>query len=375
LTERGRLAGCKVALVSTAIASDKGSMQAYVDAVRDALSTFAPEVETEVVELAGEASGGLLARALAVARQHWRARRASRRAPDLWHVLDGSQAHLASALGSAPVVVTVHDLIPRLQDIGRFAGVPRLGWASRWFWRANARAWRKASALVCDSAASAHDAQAQFAVPPGACRVVPLALRPSIRKELEAGGAPTRRQGIVLHVGNNGFYKNRRGAIEIFSRLDPAVARGLWMAGPAPDRHLLELVQDLGIVERVRWLVDPEDRELAQCYREASVLLFPSRYEGFGWPVLEAMAFGLPVVCSNAGSLPEVIGETSPSYPADDPGAFADAAMALLTQPQLAAEAAARGLRQAAGFSTHRFASGLLATYAEVLLQGRKSAA
>jgi glycosyltransferase involved in cell wall biosynthesis len=373
LIELARLAGCKVALVSTAKASDKGSMPAYVEAVHDALSLLAPGIETEVIELAADASGGLLSRAVGMAAQHWRARRARRRAPDLWHVLDGSQAHLASALGGAPVVVTVHDLIPRLQDVGLFPGVPRLGWASRLFWRANARAWRRASALACDSAASARDAQAQFGVSPESCRVVPLALRPSIRRELEKGVPSERQQGVVLHVGNNGFYKNRRGAIEVFSRLDPAAASGLWMAGPAPEQTLRDLVDRLGLTNRVRWLVDPDDALLAKCYREASLMLFPSRYEGFGWPVLEAMAFGLPIVCSSAGSLPEVVGDAYRCHPADDQGALAEAAVALLMQPGLAAEASARGLRRAAEFTVERFASNLVATYADALSNGRKS--
>ena len=210
---------------------------------------------------------------------------------------------------------------------------------------------------------------------PSSCRVVPLALRPSIRAQLETGTASQRRQGVILHVGNNGFYKNRRGALDIFSRLDRAAGYSLWMAGPEPDASLVGLAAELGVGERVRWLVDPEDSELAACYREASALIFPSRYEGFGWPVLEAMAFGLPVVSSNAGSLPEVVGDAAPVYSPEDHAGFAEAASALLAKPGLAAEASARGLRRAAEFTVERFASGLLATYADALSRDGKSAA
>jgi glycosyltransferase involved in cell wall biosynthesis len=373
--DHGRLSGLKVALVSTAQASDRGSMRAYVDAVKDALSSFAPQIDTEVVELAPGAVDGVLSRAVGVAAQHGRARRSRRHAPDLWHVLDGSQAHVASALGDAPVVVTVHDLIPHLQDVGRFNGVPQQGWAARLFWRANARAWRRASAIACDSAVSARDAQTQFGVLPQRCRVVPLALRPSIRNELQDNSPIERLPGIVLHVGNNGFYKNRQGAIEIFSHLDAGVGEMLWMAGPAPSPELRELVDRLGLAERVTWLVDPEDPLLAKCYREASLMIFPSRYEGFGWPVLEAMAFGLPVVCSDSGSLPEVVGDACPCHPVDDFRAFADAATILLRQSGAAIEARERGLRRAAEFTVERFASGLVATYADALSRGRKSVA
>jgi glycosyltransferase involved in cell wall biosynthesis len=350
-------------------------MRAYVEAVQDALASHAPQIDATIVEIPASSSTRLLSRGLGAAAQHWGARRARVNSPDLWHVLDGSQAHVAKALVGTPVVVTVHDLIPHLQDVGRFPGVPRLGWAARWFWQANARAWRRASAVACDSVASARDAQEQFGVSPERCRVVPLALRPSIRGELHVGVAPDRQRGIVLHVGNNGFYKNRKGAIEVFSRLEPGVGTALWMAGPAPDRSLLQLVHKLGLEGRVCWLVDPEDPALARCYREASLMIFPSRYEGFGWPVLEAMAFGLPVVCSDAGSLPEVVGDVSPTHRADDLQGLAQAATKLLTQQQAAAAAREAGLRRAAEFTVERFASGLVATYADALSRGRKSVA
>lgn len=350
-------------------------MRAYVETVQDALARHAPEVETEVLELAGEARNGLLGRGVGVATQHWRARRARRRAPDLWHVLDGSQAHVASAFGSVPVVVTVHDLIPQLQDRGFFTGVPPLGRAARMFWRTNGRALRRASALACVSEASAIDAQREFGVEPGRCHFVPNALRSSIRRQVEIRTGQGRLPGVVLHVGNNGFYKNRRGVLEVFSLLDVAVATQLRMAGPAPSRDLLEVVQERGIGSRVEWLIDPDDVVLAQNYREASLLMFPSRYEGFGWPVLEAMAFGLPVVCSDGGSLPEVVGDAASTHPWSDHYGLAASAAELLTNPGAAASASERGLRRAADFTAERLTSGLLETYSAALGRAGRSAA
>jgi glycosyltransferase involved in cell wall biosynthesis len=350
-------------------------MRAYVETVQDALARHAPGIQAEVLELANDAGDGLLGRGLEIAAQHWRARRARRHPPDLWHVLDGSQAHVASALGSAPVVVTVHDVIPQLQDRGHFPGVASLGRAARLFWRANGRALRLAPALACVSLASASDAQREFGVAPGRCHFVPNALRPSIRRQIGTRTARDRLTGVVLHVGNNGFYKNRRGVLEVFSLLDVAVGTQLRMAGPAPTRELLELVQNLGIGNRVEWLIEPDDTVLARNYREASLLLFPSRYEGFGWPVLEAMAFGLPVVCSDGGSLPEVLGGAGPTHPSSDHDALAASAKGLLTNPEAAALASERGLRRAAEFTTERMASDLLATYSAALKRARRSAA
>jgi glycosyltransferase involved in cell wall biosynthesis len=365
----------RIGLVSTSLPNDKGSMRAYVETVQDALARHAPHVETEVLELAEAARQGVFGKGLGVVAQHLRARRARRRAPDLWHVLDGSQAHVASAFGSAPVVVTVHDLIPQLQDRGCFDGVPPLGRAARLFWRANGKALRVAPALACVSLASATDAQREFGVDPGCCHLVPNALRPSIRRLVEARGAQDRLPGVVLHVGYNGFYKNRRGVLEVFSMLDRAVGTQLRMAGPAPGPDLLQFVQERRIGDRVEWLIDPNDTVLAQSYREASLLLFPSRYEGFGWPVLEAMAFGLPVVCSDGGSLPEVVGDAGPTHSSSDLEALAASATALLTNGQAAAAASARGLRRAAEFSSERFADNLLETYAAALKRAGRSAA
>jgi glycosyltransferase involved in cell wall biosynthesis len=326
-------------------------------------------METELLELAPAPASGRWGRRLEVLVQHWRARRAYRRprrsAPDLWHVLDGSRAHVSGEFRSSPLVITVHDVIPWLQDRGEFPGVPRLGSAARALWRANGQALRRADALLCDSESSARDAQRCFGVAPQACRVVRLPLRPGMLPGQTAGESG--RERLVMHVGNNGFYKNRRGVLEVFARLDPAAGARLAMAGPPPDEDLRRLASNLGIESRVDWIHDPDDGAIADLYARAAVLLFPSRYEGFGWPVLEAMAFGLPVVSSNAGSLPEVLGRDAPAFAPDDVEGMAGMLGRLLESPAARAEASARNLRRAAEFSERAFAEGTLETYAAVL--------
>jgi len=286
--------------------------------------------------------------------------------PDVWHVLDGSRAYLTGLLRGAACVVTAHDLIPWLQAKGRFPGAPRASRAAALLWRLNARSMRKADTLVCDSHSTARDAQECFQVPVSRCRVVPLPLRPSLARLASEPSDMAREQGLVLHLGNNGFYKWREQVLRIFARLDRARARRLVMAGPPPTAGMRDLASQLGITERVNWVGDPDDDRLAELYRRASLLLFPSRYEGYGWPVLEAMSFGLPVVCSDRGSLPEVAGDACPCLDPDDLEAMAGVVSAILDEPLRAAALARAGLRRAGALCVADFAATMCTIYREL---------
>jgi len=113
-------------------------------------------------------------------------------------------------------------------------------------------------------------------------------------------------------------------------------------------------VRDLGFVS---------DERLVELYQAADLLLFPSHHEGFGWPAVEAMACGTPVVISTEAALSETVGDAGLRAPATDEVALADAAARVLSTPELAAELRQRGLRRAAQFSWERTASGYVAIY------------
>src|SRR5207302_9814057 len=99
-----------------------------------------------------------------------------------------------------------------------------------------------------------------------------------------------------------------------------------------------------------------DENDLAVLYSHAGVLVLPSLYEGFGLTVLEAMACGAPVVCSDAGPLPEVAGDAALLLKPDNPTAWADAIARVLTNPQGAADLRRRGFRRAAEFTWQRAA-------------------
>jgi len=115
--------------------------------------------------------------------------------------------------------------------------------------------------------------------------------------------------------------------------------------------------------DRVRILGFVDDADLPALYRNATLFAFPSLYEGFGLPVLEAMACGVPVVCSNASSLPEVAGDAALLVHPLDTGALAQALARVLEDADLRREMIAKGLAQATRFTWEQAARQLLGTF------------
>src|SRR6202035_1856689 len=104
-------------------------------------------------------------------------------------------------------------------------------------------------------------------------------------------------------------------------------------------------------------------------YSGASLFVFPSLYEGFGLPPLEAMACGAPVICSNRTSLPEVVGDAAITLNPDDTGAMVDAMYGVLTNQTLRANLSVRSLQRAAQFNWRKTAAETIAVYEEVFAQ------
>jgi glycosyltransferase involved in cell wall biosynthesis len=139
-------------------------------------------------------------------------------------------------------------------------------------------------------------------------------------------------------------------------------------AQSAIDAHIVKS----GLGGQVRFLGYCPGRELPALYRGAAGLLFPSLFEGFGMPVLEAMASGCPVVCSNTTSLPEIAGDAALLVDPNDPEALAAAVHRVLTDPDLRLELVARGLQRAAAFSWQRHTLETIAVFRRVHDQMRR---
>ncbi len=180
---------------------------------------------------------------------------------------------------------------------------------------------------------------------------------------------------FVLALGNLQPRKNIARLVEAFaavSRNDISsrnVISYLVIAGKAQWREseVHQAVQRAGLTGRVLFPGYVDDADLPALYSAATVFVYPSLYEGFGLPPLEAMACGTPVISTNAASLPEVVGDAALLVEPTDTGALAQALHDVLTQPALVADLRQRGLRRAAQFSWDRCAAETLAVYAAAL--------
>ncbi|MEC5166780.1 glycosyltransferase involved in cell wall biosynthesis [Flavobacterium sp. PL11] len=131
--------------------------------------------------------------------------------------------------------------------------------------------------------------------------------------------------GFVLHVGGNAFYKNKLGVLEIYDYWSShySVTIPLILVGEYPETEIIAFKEKSSVSKSIHFIANTEDLRLQQFYQSASVLLFPSLYEGFGWPIIEAMASGCLVITTEKDPMKEVAGEAGfyiPKKPFDEAG-------------------------------------------------------
>ena len=293
---------------------------------------------------------------------------------DVVHVLDHSFAHLlASVPRRGPRrIVTVHDLAP-LRDPGDLTAAQQQRFLS------NVSHVHGADLLLADSRHSADEVVGLLDVAPEKIRVLPLGVdvaRFSARPESsEHTGLPRELAGrkVVLSVGSNVARKNLGILPEVFRRTAVDGLTLLRVGAPLPTVMAEELRRVLGQDGLIE-LVAASDEMLVRAYQRADALIFPSRIEGFGFPVLEAMAAGCPVVCTDVTSVPEVAGDAALFFGPDDPSEAARHLSRVLTDPACRARLVAAGHERAAGFSWARHFDGLLEIYRAVVAGKRHDA-
>jgi len=171
---------------------------------------------------------------------------------------------------------------------------------------------------------------------------------------------------LVLFVGSEHPRKNAPGLLRAFALAARTTDAILVKVGPPrhPQREdLVNLVASLGLGDRVRFLDRVPEADLPPLYGAAAVLALPSFHEGFGLPLLEAMACGTPVLASDTSSMPEVVGDAGFLVNPEEDDEIAGALVRLLTERDLREELRARGLARAQSFSWDRTVQGLVETY------------
>ena len=293
----------------------------------------------------------------------WRFRYAARELAqhpaDLYHWLDGSMAAFIPKPLRAQSLVTVHDLIPLRQLLGELPGQPSL--PAAWLIRHGIQALRACAGLCAVSRATRGELARLAGIDQGV-EVVHVAFRTLPPPEPLTGiDLPA---CFIFHLGNNAPYKNRIGAVKVFARLRDREDLHLVLAGPPPTPELLAAAAGL---ERVHVVGPVGDRHLRELYGRAALLLFPSRTEGYGSPVLEAMALGCPVVCSDAPALVEVAGDAALFAPAEDPDALAARCRVLLADEALRRRMIERGRTRAASFDVAGMGKSLMEWYKKTM--------
>jgi glycosyltransferase involved in cell wall biosynthesis len=290
---------------------------------------------------------------------------------DVFHVADHGQGYLIAGLDPRRTLVTCHDVVLLALAAGRI-GAAKVPPFALGLLRLSLTLMRRAARVVADSEQTRRDLISFVGIDPERITVVYPGLNQRFAPDPARGEALRLERGLgagplLLQVGTI-FYKNIAGCLRVLHHLrrDGADVR-MVRIGRALDGGDRALADKLGVAGSVVELGHLPDSQLPALYNAADVLLFPSLYEGFGWPPLEAMASGTPVVCSRAGSLDEVVADAALTADAEDVDALAWHAGALLTDSGLRAKVVARGLARAADFSWDRAAAQMIDVYRDVV--------
>jgi alpha-1,3-rhamnosyl/mannosyltransferase len=293
-------------------------------------------------------------------------RTARRAAVDLIH----APAYTAPFHAAVPTVLTIHDVsYERHPEWYPY----RRDWLRRAFYRRSARA---ADHILTDSEFSRAEIGAAYGISADRITVAPLGAD-SFKGAAAAAPMPVP-AGIVvpylLHVGD--LHERRNLSVVVKGLIDARRRLG------TPPLSLVLAGVDRGVGDRLDAIASASDAPdvvvrlgavpeatLRALYQNAAALVYPSRYEGFGLPLVEAMASGTPVLASRAASIPEVVGESGVLLDPDDPRRWSDAIVSVMTDAVLRARLRSDGLSRAAMFSWERTARITLEVYRRVTEQ------
>lgn len=264
-----------------------------------------------------------------------------------------------------PVLLTVHDLIGLLFP-NNLPPISRFYWSH---WLPRTIHW--ANQIIADSEHTKHDLIRLLGISAERVEVVYLGVDVVFRPLEDPVVLEFVRQkyklpsALVLYVGTIEPRKGLDTLISAYAALADDIPHHLVIAGKRGwyTEPLFRQVKSLGLSQRVHFTDYVADEDLPALYNLADLFIYPSRYEGFGLPPLEAMACGVPVVCSDAASLPEVVGDAALLVPPDDVEALAATMRRVLENDALRAEMRTKGLERAKRFTWEETARRTVAIY------------
>ncbi|MBN3899015.1 MAG: glycosyltransferase family 4 protein [Nostoc sp. NOS(2021)] len=208
---------------------------------------------------------------------------------------------------------------------------------------------KQAQHIICISQTTAKDITDFYQIPASKITPIPLA---HDRTHFHYLNLPTR--NYFLYIGRQDPYKNIQRLISAFAALPNCEDYELWLVGPIDSRYTPTLkvqVAELGVINQVKFLDYVPYGELPKIINQAIALVFPSLWEGFGLPVLEAMACGTPVITSNLSSLPEVAGDAAILINPYNTGEITEAMQAIATDLELRSRLSSQGITHSQQFS------------------------
>jgi glycosyltransferase involved in cell wall biosynthesis len=242
-----------------------------------------------------------------------------------------------------PHVVHAHDLLALRSALGEIPENPT-STTGRIYQRFIRHGVRRGRYFISISNKTREDLQRYTGVRPVLSEVVynglnyPYSRLPSAQAQqiLAGAGLPVEERGMLLHVGGGQWYKNFRGVLALYARYAAHHARPLplWCVSPQPKGRVQELLREIPSTGAVHFVQNIDSRTLQAAYSHARALLFPSLEEGFGWPLIEAVACGCPVLTTDHAPMNEIAGPRAAYVPrlrmTDDSSAWASGAASIL---------------------------------------------
>jgi glycosyltransferase involved in cell wall biosynthesis len=283
-------------------------------------------------------------------------------------------AFVAPSRAPCPVVVTVHDITYLLYP-SHFSR-----WWVTYMQIVMPPAMKSAAAIICGSEHSKRDITKTYRIPADKVHVVPYGVdherfHPGVTLDLDWARSLGIRDAYLLHVGTLSYRKNIPVLLRAVAHLR---AKGKWgnrqlvLAGSQSQgikgaAEIFETIQELDLGNSVVLAGHVPDERVPGLYARASILVMPSLYEGFGFPVLESMAVGTPVLASDTSSLPEVAADAAIFFPPHDHYALASDIEDVLEHRFVAEELRRKGLKRAREFSWRRTAEQTMSIYRSVV--------